>query len=123
MQFIQGNNLHQSYFTTPDDQVSADNAARLMDVFIDKLNLLPWLVYFPLLEALLFRGLVSTTITSAKFLLLFLFARQFILLQVGGDRPWGVSLYQQRKQRHRPWGVSLYQQRKQNYLFGNDHIF
>jgi len=39
MQFIQGNNRHQSYFTTPDDQVSADNAVRLMDAFIDKLNL------------------------------------------------------------------------------------
>jgi transposase len=39
MQFIQGNNRHQTYFTTPDDQVSADNAARLMDAFIDKLDL------------------------------------------------------------------------------------
>ena len=39
MQFIQGNNRHQTYFTTPDDQVSADNAVRLMDAFIDKLNL------------------------------------------------------------------------------------
>ena len=39
MQFIQGNNRHQTYFTAPDDQVSADNAVRLMDAFIDKLNL------------------------------------------------------------------------------------
>ena len=39
MQFIQGNNQHQTYFSTPDDQVSADNAARLMDAFIDKLDL------------------------------------------------------------------------------------
>ena len=39
MQFIQGNNRHQTYFSTPDDQVSADNAARLMDAFIDKLDL------------------------------------------------------------------------------------
>ena len=39
MQFIQGNNRHQTYFTTPDDQVSADNAVRLMDAFIDKLDL------------------------------------------------------------------------------------
>jgi transposase len=39
MQFIQGNNRHQTYFTTPDEQVSADNAARLMDAFVDKLNL------------------------------------------------------------------------------------
>jgi len=39
MQFIQGNNRHQTYFTTPDDQVSTDNAVRLMDAFIDKLDL------------------------------------------------------------------------------------
>ena len=36
MQFIQGNNRHQTYFTTADEQVSADNAVRLMDAFIDK---------------------------------------------------------------------------------------
>lgn len=30
MQFIQGTNRHQTYFTTPDDQVSADNAVRLI---------------------------------------------------------------------------------------------
>jgi len=29
MQLIQGNNRHQTYFTTADDQVSADNPARL----------------------------------------------------------------------------------------------
>ena len=39
MQFIQGNNRHQTYFTTPDDQVRADNSVRLMDAFIDKLDL------------------------------------------------------------------------------------
>lgn len=39
MQFIQGNNRHQTYFTTPDDQVSTDNAVRLMDAFIEKLDL------------------------------------------------------------------------------------
>jgi transposase len=39
MQFIQGNNRHQTCFTTPDDQVSADNSVRLMDAFIDKLDL------------------------------------------------------------------------------------
>ena len=39
MQFIQGSNRHQTYFTTPDDQVSADNVVRLMDAFIDKLDL------------------------------------------------------------------------------------
>ena len=39
MQFIQGNNRHQSYFSTLEDQVSADNAVRLIDAFIDKLEL------------------------------------------------------------------------------------
>jgi hypothetical protein len=39
MQFIQGNNRHQTYFTTSDEQVSADNAVRLMDAFIEKLDL------------------------------------------------------------------------------------
>jgi len=39
MQFIQGNNRHQSYFSTLEDQVSSDNAVRLIDAFIDKLDL------------------------------------------------------------------------------------
>ena len=39
MQFIQGNNRHQSYFGTLEEQVSADNAVRLIDAFIDKLDL------------------------------------------------------------------------------------
>jgi transposase len=39
MQFIQGNNRHPTYFATLDDQVAADNPARLMDAFIDKLDL------------------------------------------------------------------------------------
>jgi transposase len=39
MQFIQGNNRHQSYFSTLEGQVSADNAVRLIDAFIDKLDL------------------------------------------------------------------------------------
>ncbi len=39
MQFIQGSNRHQSYFSTLDEQVSADNAVRLIDAFIDKLDL------------------------------------------------------------------------------------
>jgi len=39
MQFIQGTNRQQTYFTTPDEQVSTDNAVRLIDVFIDKLDL------------------------------------------------------------------------------------
>ena len=39
MQFIQGNNRHQTYFATLDDQVAVDNPVRLMDAFIDKLQL------------------------------------------------------------------------------------
>ncbi len=39
MQFIQGNNRKQTYFGTLDDQVAADNPVRLMDAFIDKLDL------------------------------------------------------------------------------------
>jgi transposase len=39
MQYIQGNNRHQTYFSTLEEQVSADNAVRLMDAFIDKLDL------------------------------------------------------------------------------------
>ena len=39
MQFIKGNNRHQSYFSTLEEQVSADNPVRLIDAFIDKLDL------------------------------------------------------------------------------------
>jgi transposase len=39
MQFIQGNNRHQTTFSTLDDQVEADNPVRLMDAFVDKLDL------------------------------------------------------------------------------------
>ena len=39
MEFITGNSRHHAYFSTLDDQVSADHAARLMDAFIDKLDL------------------------------------------------------------------------------------
>ena len=39
MQFIQGNNRHQTFFSTLDDQVAADNPVRLIDAFIDKLDL------------------------------------------------------------------------------------
>ena len=39
MQFIQGIDRNQTYFATLNDQVSADNPARLMDAFIDKLDL------------------------------------------------------------------------------------
>ena len=39
MQFIQGTNRNQSYFATLDDQVSPDNPVRLIDAFVDKLEL------------------------------------------------------------------------------------
>lgn len=39
MQFIQGKNRHQACFSTLEDQVSADNGVRLIDAFIDKLEL------------------------------------------------------------------------------------
>lgn len=39
MQFIQGNNRYQTFFITLEEQVSNDNAVRLMDAFVDKLDL------------------------------------------------------------------------------------
>ena len=39
MQFITGANRHQSYFSTLEDHVSPDNSVRLIDAFIDKLEL------------------------------------------------------------------------------------
>jgi transposase len=39
MQFITGTNRHQSYFSTLEEQVTADNAVRLIDAFVDKLEL------------------------------------------------------------------------------------
>ena len=39
MQFIQGQDRQQTYFATLEDQVAADNAVRLIDAFIDKLDL------------------------------------------------------------------------------------
>src|SRR3982750_2534397 len=39
MQFIQGSNRQQTYFTTLEDQVGADNPVRLIDAFVDKLHL------------------------------------------------------------------------------------
>ncbi len=39
MQFIQGTNRQQSYFSTLEDQVAAENTVRLIDAFIDKLEL------------------------------------------------------------------------------------
>ena len=39
MQYIQGNNRNQTYFITLDDQLAADNPVRLIDAFVDKLDL------------------------------------------------------------------------------------
>ena len=39
MQFIQGTDRHQTYFATLEDQVDAENTVRLMDAFVDKLNM------------------------------------------------------------------------------------
>jgi len=39
MQFIQGQHRHQTYFATLEDQVSTDNPVRLIDAFIEKLDL------------------------------------------------------------------------------------
>ena len=39
MQFIQGSSRHQTYFATLEDQVAADNPVRLIDAFIEKLEL------------------------------------------------------------------------------------
>lgn len=39
MQYIQGRSHHQSYFSTLKDQVMSDNPVRLIDAFINKLDL------------------------------------------------------------------------------------
>jgi transposase len=39
MEYIRGTSRHQSYFSTLEEQVSADNPVRLIDAFIDKLGL------------------------------------------------------------------------------------
>jgi transposase len=39
MQFKQGNDRYQTFFITLDDQVGADNPVRLIDAFVDKLDL------------------------------------------------------------------------------------
>ena len=39
MNYITGSNRHQSYFATLEDQVAPDNAVRLIDAFVDKLEL------------------------------------------------------------------------------------
>lgn len=39
MQFIQGNNRYQTCFITLEEQVSGDNPVRLIDAFVDKLDL------------------------------------------------------------------------------------
>ena len=38
MQFIQGNNRHQRYFSILKDQVNTENSVRLIDPFTDKLD-------------------------------------------------------------------------------------
>ena len=39
MQFITGDNRHQTFCSTLENQVSTDNPVRLIDAFIDKLDL------------------------------------------------------------------------------------
>ena len=39
MQYIQGNNRNQTYFITLDDQLAGDSPVRLIDAFVDKLDL------------------------------------------------------------------------------------
>jgi transposase len=39
MQFIQGTNRNQTYFTTLEQQVAADNPVRIINAFVDKLDL------------------------------------------------------------------------------------
>ena len=39
MQFIQGQDRYQTFFSTLEDQVSAENPVRLLDAFVDKLEL------------------------------------------------------------------------------------
>ena len=39
MQLIQGENRNQTFFSTLDDQVMADNSVRLIDAFINMLDL------------------------------------------------------------------------------------
>lgn len=39
MQFIQGTNRHQTYFSTLEQQVAADNPVRIIDSFVNKLDL------------------------------------------------------------------------------------
>jgi hypothetical protein len=36
---VGGNNRHQTYFTSLEEQVTADNPVRLMDAFVEKLEL------------------------------------------------------------------------------------
>ena len=39
MQSVQGKHRQQTYFATLEDQVASDNSVRLMDTFIEKLDL------------------------------------------------------------------------------------
>ena len=40
MQFITGSSRHQTYFSTLEDQIGPDNAVRIIDAFVDKLDLI-----------------------------------------------------------------------------------
>jgi transposase len=40
MQYITGTNRHQTVFTTLEEQVSAENAVRLIDAFVEKLDVI-----------------------------------------------------------------------------------
>jgi hypothetical protein len=40
MQFILGNDRHQTYFSSLEEQVATDNPVRLMDAFIKNLDLI-----------------------------------------------------------------------------------
>ena len=39
MEFIQSVNRHQTYFSTLEEQVAADNSVRFIDAFVEKLDL------------------------------------------------------------------------------------
>lgn len=39
MQYIQGTSRHQTYFSTLEQQVAADNPVRIIDSFVNKLDL------------------------------------------------------------------------------------
>lgn len=38
MHFIQGTNRHQMQFLSPDDMITSDNPVRIIDAFVDKVD-------------------------------------------------------------------------------------